>query len=68
MLAPPDRLSYLMQRRPTVECVLTHVRERRLTLDGQKKLMADGVAICVSILILFRVTDPESVIHNDLKV
>ena len=43
---------------PTVECMLVDVRERELTIKGQEILTADKVAIRVSILVQFRVTDP----------
>ena len=48
---------------PTVECMLVDVRERELTIKGQEILTADKVAIRVSILVQFRVTDPKTAIH-----
>ena len=53
-----------MRRRPTVECMLVDVRERELTIKGQEILTADKVAIRVSILVQFRVTDPKAAIHT----
>ena len=53
-----------LRRRPTVECVLVDVRERELTIKGQEILTADKVAIRVSILVQFRVTDPKAAIHT----
>ena len=48
---------------PSVECLLVDVRERELTIKGQEILTADKVAIRVSILVQFRVTDPQAAIH-----
>ena len=53
-----------LRRRPTVECMLVDVRERELTIKGQEILTADKVAIRVSILVQFRVTDPKAAIHT----
>lgn len=52
------------KRLPTVECLLVDIRERELTIKGQEILTADKVAIRVSILVQFRVTDPKSAIHT----
>ena len=49
---------------PTVECMLVDVRERELTIKGQEILTADKVAIRVSILVQFRVTDAKAAIHT----
>jgi len=49
---------------PTVECMLVDIRERELTIKGQEILTADKVAIRVSILVQFRVTDPKAAIHT----
>lgn len=59
----PPRRRYL-RRLPTVECLLVDVRERDLTIKGQEILTADKVAIRVSILVQFRVTDPKAAIHT----
>src|SRR5262245_43949684 len=59
----PRRFRWL-RRQPNVECVLVDVRERDLTIKGQEILTADKVAIRVSILVQFRVTDPTAAIHN----
>ncbi len=59
---PPQ--SRLFKRLPTVECLLVDVRERELTIKGQEILTADKVAIRVSILVQFRVTDPKAAIHT----
>lgn len=53
----------LLSRKPIVECLLVDVRERDLTIKGQEILTADKVAIRVSILVQFRVTDPRTAIH-----
>lgn len=51
-------------RRPKVEIVLVDVRERDLTIKGQEILTADKVAIRVSIVVQFRVTDPHAALHE----
>ena len=43
---------------------LVDVRERELTIKGQEILTADKVAIRVSIIVQFRVTDPRAAIHE----
>jgi regulator of protease activity HflC (stomatin/prohibitin superfamily) len=52
---------------PLVEVVLVDVRERELTIKGQEILTADKVAIRVSIIVQFRVTDPRAAIHEVQK-
>jgi regulator of protease activity HflC (stomatin/prohibitin superfamily) len=49
---------------PWVEIVLVDVRERELTIKGQEILTADKVAIRVSIIVQFRVTDPQAAMHE----
>lgn len=51
-------------RRPQVEIVLVDVRERDLTIKGQEILTADKVAVRVSIVVQFRVTDPRAAMHE----
>jgi regulator of protease activity HflC (stomatin/prohibitin superfamily) len=51
-------------RRPKVEVVLVDMRERDLTIKGQEILTADKVAIRVSIIVQFRVTDPRAAMHQ----
>jgi regulator of protease activity HflC (stomatin/prohibitin superfamily) len=51
-------------RRPRVEVVLVDVRDRDLTIKGQEILTADKVAIRVSILVQFRVSDPKAALHQ----
>jgi regulator of protease activity HflC (stomatin/prohibitin superfamily) len=51
-------------RRPRREVVLVDVRERELTIKGQEILTADKVAIRVSIIVQFRVTDPRAALHE----
>jgi len=43
---------------------LLDIRERSLTIKGQEILTADKVAIRVSLLVYFRVTDPQAAAHN----
>jgi regulator of protease activity HflC (stomatin/prohibitin superfamily) len=54
----------LRRRLPRVEVVLVDVRERDLTIKGQEILTADKVAIRVSIIVQFRVTDPRAALHE----
>jgi regulator of protease activity HflC (stomatin/prohibitin superfamily) len=54
----------LLGRRPRVEVVLVDVRERELTIKGQEILTSDKVAIRVSIVVQFRVTDPAAALQN----
>ncbi len=49
---------------PKVECILVDMRERDLTIKGQEILTADKVAIRVSILVQFSVTDAKAAIHT----
>ena len=58
---PPQKRCF--KRLPTVECLLVDVRQRELTIKGQEILTADKVAIRVSILVQFRVTDPKTAMH-----
>jgi len=46
------------------EIVRVDVRDRSLTIKGQEILTADKVAIRVSILVNFRVTDVKAALHN----
>ncbi len=50
--------------RAIYKVVLIDMRERSLTIKGQEILTADKVAIRVSLLVYFRVRDPESAAHN----
>jgi regulator of protease activity HflC (stomatin/prohibitin superfamily) len=51
-------------RRPKVHVALVDIRERDLTIKGQEILTADKVAIRVSIIVQFRVTDPRAALHQ----
>jgi regulator of protease activity HflC (stomatin/prohibitin superfamily) len=53
----------LFKRTPKVEIVLVDMRARELTIKGQEILTADKVAVRVSILVQFNVTDPKAAIH-----
>jgi regulator of protease activity HflC (stomatin/prohibitin superfamily) len=59
----PRPLDLGFARRPKVEVVLVDIRERDLTIKGQEILTADKVALRVSIIVQFRVTDPRSALH-----
>ncbi len=51
-------------RTPMVRVVFVDVRERDFTIKGQEILTADKVAIRVSIIVRFRVTDPAAAAHE----
>lgn len=46
------------------EVTLVDLRERSLTLKGQEILTADKVAIRVSLLVYFKITDAPAAVHN----
>jgi len=54
----------LFSRPPKVEIVLVDMRERDLTIKGQEILTADKVALRVSIVVQFHVTDPRAALHQ----
>jgi regulator of protease activity HflC (stomatin/prohibitin superfamily) len=60
----PRPLDLGFYRRPLVEVVLVDVRERDLTIKGQEILTADKVALRVSIIVRFRVTDPRAAMEE----
>jgi regulator of protease activity HflC (stomatin/prohibitin superfamily) len=60
---PAAQRAWWQPRQPKVEVVLVDVRERDLTIKGQEILTADKVAIRVSIIVQFRVTDPLAALH-----
>ncbi|MES2692744.1 MAG: SPFH domain-containing protein [Verrucomicrobiota bacterium] len=60
----PSRWKRLFRRRPTYEVALVDVRERDLTIKGQEILTADKVAIRVSIIVQFKVSDPVAALHH----
>ncbi len=53
----------LFRQQPEVELVIVDVRERELTIKGQEILTADKVALRVSVIVQFRVTDPQAALH-----
>ncbi len=64
---PPTLWEKLLRRKPdtpTCEVTLVDLRARELTIKGQEILTQDKVAIRVSILVQFRVTDPRAAIQN----
>jgi regulator of protease activity HflC (stomatin/prohibitin superfamily) len=58
----PPRPS-IFQRKPKVDLVIVDVRERELTIKGQEILTADKVALRVSVIVQFRVIDPQAALH-----
>lgn len=60
----PAEESWLGRRRPRVELVLVDVRQRELTIKGQEILTSDKVAIRVSIIVQFRVSDARAALHE----
>ena len=62
---PKDKFSWSGRRKtPKIEVVVIDVRERDLTIKGQEILTRDKVAIRVSIIVQFRVTDPRAAVHE----
>ncbi|HEX2621457.1 MAG TPA: slipin family protein, partial [Phototrophicaceae bacterium] len=64
---PPQRPTYLeriLGRQAKTEVVLVDTRERDLTIKGQEILTKDKVAIRVSIIVRFRITDPRAALHE----
>jgi regulator of protease activity HflC (stomatin/prohibitin superfamily) len=59
----PRYFNLVFYRRPKVDVVLVDVRQRELTIKGQEILTADKVAIRVSIVVQFRVSDPAAALH-----
>lgn len=60
----PRQWTLGLYRTPHVQVTLVDVRERDLTIKGQEILTADKVAIRVSIIVQFRVTDPRAALHE----
>jgi regulator of protease activity HflC (stomatin/prohibitin superfamily) len=60
----PEKSWFGLVRRPKTEIVLVDMRERDLTIKGQEILTSDKVAIRVSIIVQFRVIDPQAAIHE----
>lgn len=60
----PSKWKYFPRRMPSFEVVLVDVRERDLTIKGQEILTADKVAIRVSIIVQFKVSDPVAALHQ----
>ncbi|HEY8461467.1 MAG TPA: slipin family protein, partial [Blastocatellia bacterium] len=62
--AIPRQINLGFYRNPKVEVALVDVRERDLTIKGQEILTADKVAIRVSIIVQFRVSDPRAAMRE----
>ena len=60
----PAHLDLIIYRRPRVEIVLVDVRQRDLTIKNQEILTSDKVAIRVSVIVQFKVTDPRAAMHT----
>lgn len=60
----PKPPSTFFPRRKRVEVELVDIRDRDLTIKGQEILTADKVAIRVSIVVNYRVTDPQAALHR----
>ena len=56
----PKRSQLPFVERPEIEVRLVDIRERDLTIKGQEILTSDKVAIRVSIMVQFKVTDPRA--------
>ncbi len=61
---PAGGMSLFGKRRPAVTVTQIDMRERELTIKGQEILTADKVAIRVSIIVQFQVTDPAAAKHR----
>jgi regulator of protease activity HflC (stomatin/prohibitin superfamily) len=61
---PKERDWPLLPKRPRVHVTIVDMRERELTIKGQEILTADKVALRVSIITQFRVTDPKAAMHE----
>lgn len=61
--AGPEFDLFGRRRHVRVEVVLVDVRERELTIKGQEILTADKVALRVSVIVQFRVTDPTAAVQ-----
>jgi len=59
----PRRIDLGFWRSPVVEVTLVDMRERDLTIKGQEILTADKVAIRISIVVQYRVVDPQAAVH-----
>ena len=59
---PPPKKK--VERQPEIEVRLVDMRERDLTIKGQEILTADKVALRVSVIVQFRITDPRAAIHS----
>src|SRR5262249_44727866 len=60
----PREIDLGFYRTPKGEITLRDVPERDLTINGQEILTADKVAIRVSIIVQFRVSDPRAAMHE----
>lgn len=60
----PRYLNLGFWRNTKVDVVLVDMREQELTLKGQEILTADKVALRVSIVVQFRVSDPAAALHR----
>ncbi|MDB5320222.1 MAG: band 7 protein [Phycisphaerales bacterium] len=64
-ILPAEQFAWSGRRKgPKVEVVVIDVRERDLTIKGQEILTRDKVAVRVSIIVQFRVTDPRAALHE----
>jgi regulator of protease activity HflC (stomatin/prohibitin superfamily) len=59
----PRRIDLWLWRTPLVEVALVDMRERDLTIKGQEILTADKVAIRISIVVQYRVVEPQAALH-----
>ena len=60
----PRKIDIGFYRTPKIEVVLVDIRERDLTIKGQEILTSDKVAIRVSIIVQFRVVEPQAALHK----
>lgn len=60
----PTEINFGPFRRPRVEFCLVDIRQREITIKNQEVLTVDKVAVRVSLIVQFRVTDPRAAIHE----
>jgi regulator of protease activity HflC (stomatin/prohibitin superfamily) len=64
-ILPAEKFNWSGRRKgPKIEVAVIDVRERDLTIKGQEILTRDKVAVRVSIIVQFRVTDPRAALHE----
>lgn len=63
-LVPGRYVFWRLPGQPRREVVRVDLRERSATIKNQEILTADKVAVRISLLVYFKVTDPRAALHN----